>query len=108
MTKRQIEEAARLFGILADDSRLLILKTLLGGEKSVSELVEICQLSQANVSKHLTILSGGYFVKRRKAGNFVFYSIADPLVEKLCELMCGRMAQDAERMAKEFARERNA
>jgi DNA-binding transcriptional ArsR family regulator len=103
MSREQVEEAARLFGILADSSRLELLKTLMAGEKSVGELVATSGLGQANVSKHLSVLRTGHFVERRKQGNFVLYRLADPTVEKLCELMCGRMAHQAERISRELA-----
>jgi DNA-binding transcriptional ArsR family regulator len=102
MTAGQVEEAARLFGILADSSRLQLLKALMGGEKTVGELVGASGLGQANVSKHLSVLRAGRFVQSRKLGNFVLYSLADPTVEKLCELMCGRMAREARRLSKEL------
>jgi DNA-binding transcriptional ArsR family regulator len=102
MSREQVEEAARLFGILADSSRLELLKALMTGEKTVGELVDSSGLGQANVSKHLSVLRGGGFVDRRKLGNFVLYRIADPTVEELCELMCGRMAREAERISREL------
>ena len=103
MTAQQVEEAARLFGILADSSRLHLLKALMQGERTVSQLVEECGLGQANVSKHLALLHSGRFVERRKESNFVFYRLADPTVEQLCALMCGRMAQEAKRLSRELA-----
>lgn len=103
MTRAQVEEAARLFGILADSSRLELLKMLMEGEKTVGELVEVSGLGQANVSKHLSVLRTGHFVDRRKDGNFVFYRLADPTVERLCELMCGRMAREAERISRSLS-----
>lgn len=102
-TKRQIEEASRLFGILADSSRLMILRHLMAGESSVGEIVKACGLSQANVSKHLSVLQGGRFVARRKAGNFAYYSIADPIVKKICSQICEWMLADAENLTREFS-----
>jgi ArsR family transcriptional regulator len=103
MSEQQVEEAARLFGILADSSRLQLLKTLMHGERTVGQLVEASGLGQANVSKHLALLRTGHFVDRRKEGNFVIYRLADPTVEQLCHLMCGRMAREAERQSRELA-----
>ncbi|MCS7009232.1 MAG: metalloregulator ArsR/SmtB family transcription factor [Chthoniobacterales bacterium] len=93
-TPRHLSEAARLFSILADESRLSILKSLMQGEKPVGQLAAECNLSQANVSKHLAVLLSGRFVGRRKYRNFVFYKIADPCVQKLCELMCSKIDND--------------
>lgn len=99
----QIKEAARLFGILSDASRLSLLKALMEKEKTVTELVGETGLSQANVSKHLAILHSGHFLNRRKSGLFVYYSVEDPSVKELCKLICDRMAREAERISKELS-----
>lgn len=103
MSLEQLEEAARLFGILADRSRLVLLKSLMRGEKTVGDLVAASGLSQANVSKHLALLHSARFVERRRQGNFVIYRLADPTVEKLCELMCIRMASTARQLSRQLA-----
>jgi len=100
MSDAQIEEAARLFSALADPSRLRLLQILLQGEQSVSSLIDATGLSQANVSKHMSVLHNHRFVSRRREGNFVIYQICDPTVDKLCGLMCKRMGEEAERWVK--------
>ncbi len=99
----QLAEAARIFAVLADESRLRLLQTLLRGPHVVGALVEATGLSQANVSKHLSLLHEAAFVNRHKEGNFVVYSVRDPLVKKLCRLICGRMQSEAERRVRELA-----
>ena len=42
-------------------------------------------------------------VARRQDGNRVIYSIAMPLVFELCELVCGRLAEQAAELAKALA-----
>jgi DNA-binding transcriptional ArsR family regulator len=87
---------AERFRVLAEPTRLLILNVLLEGERSVSELVEETGLNQANVSKHLAILRSSGFVDRRKEGLYAFYSATDPSVSELCDIMCGRLEEQAE------------
>lgn len=87
---------AERFRVLAEPARLRILNTLMEGERTVSELVEHTALNQANVSKHLRILRASGFVGRRKEGLYAFYEIADPSVEVLCDVMCGRLEEQAE------------
>ena len=101
MTRRHSPEVlgliAERFRVLAEPARLRLLNVLLEGERSVSELVAETGLNQANVSKHLALLRSTGFVERRKEGLYAFYSIADPSVGVLCEIMCGRLeAQAAE------------
>jgi len=47
----------------------------------------------ANVSKHLQLLHTLGFVHRRKAGLYVFYTLADRQVLQLCNLMCTRVRE---------------
>ena len=95
MTEAQLQEVARLFGILAEDSRLRLLQALMESSKTVTELVEMTGMKQGNVSKHLGMLASVRFVTKTREGNFVRYAIADPRIFTLCELMCGRVAEDA-------------
>lgn len=97
MSDARLEEAARLFGILSEPSRLKLLRALMEGEKTVSELMEATEMKQGNVSKHLGVLLGARFVGREREGNFARYAIADPRLVDLCELMCCRIDEDARR-----------
>jgi DNA-binding transcriptional ArsR family regulator len=91
-----LELIAERFRVLAEPARLRILNALMEGERSVSELVDETGLNQANVSKHLALLRSSDFVERRKEGLFAYYRIADPSVGVLCEIMCGRLEEQAE------------
>ena len=91
----QLDEVAKLFSILAEASRLKLLKALMAGPLTVTELIEATGMKQGNVSKHLGVLLGVRFVAREKEGNFARYSIADPKLHTLCELMCTRVEEEA-------------
>jgi DNA-binding transcriptional ArsR family regulator len=99
MNDAQIAEASRLFGMLAEPARLYLLRALMEGPSSVTGLVEATGMKQGNVSKHLGVLLTSRFVRRQRQGNFAVYEIADPSLYALCELMCCRIQQDAERQA---------
>lgn len=88
---RALEYVARYFKALAEPMRLRVLNALQDGEKNVSQLTEISGGSQANVSKHLSLLTQYDLVKRESRGTSVYYKIADPSVYKLCELVCGQI-----------------
>ena len=94
-----IEEAARLFGILAEPSRLKLLRALMSGDMNVSELMAATEMKQGNVSKHLGVLLGARFVAREREGNFARYAIADPRLRDLCELMCTRIEESTRKLA---------
>ena len=58
------------------------------GERSVNELVNALDGNQPNVSKHLQVLSEAGLVSRRREGTSIVYAISDPMVFKLCALVC--------------------
>ena len=91
LTPEMLTLVAERFKALAEPARLQILNCLRGGERTVTELVEETELGQANVSKHLQLLHAHGFVRRRKNGLFVHYSLADRTVFRLCDLMCERL-----------------
>jgi DNA-binding transcriptional ArsR family regulator len=95
MSLGQVQAVARLFGVLAEPSRLVLLQALHDGPLTVGELVEASGMKQANVSKHLTVLRDHRLVKREREGSSVRYEIADPMVLSLCNLVCGKMQRDA-------------
>lgn len=104
MSDAQVDEAARLFSILADPSRLKLLRALMRQPLIVSELVEETGLKQGNVSKHLGVLLHARFVAREQKGNFARYALADKKLFQLCDLMCARIEDDARQRALDLSR----
>lgn len=92
MTPKTMELVAERFRALGEPARLSILHALRNGERCVGDLEGVTGLNQANLSRHLQVLSGAGMVRRRKDGLFVFYALADAHVLRLCELMCGRVS----------------
>lgn len=90
-----LDRVAEKFRMLADPTRLAILRSLMAGEKNVGAVVEETGQNQANVSKHLKLLADAGMVQRRKEGLQVFYAVGDPLIERLCELVCGAVVREA-------------
>ena len=83
--------------MLSDPTRLIILRTLMtDGELNVSRIVEHTDSTQANVSKHLKQLADAGLVSRRKDGPHVLYRLDDPVVEKICHLVCETILKDLE------------
>jgi ArsR family transcriptional regulator len=85
---------AEKFRMLADPTRLAILRTLMQGERNVTQVVEETGRNQANVSKHLKMLAEAGLVARRKDGLQVFYALKDSLVERLCRLVCETIVRE--------------
>jgi len=86
--RQQIELAAEWFRLLADPTRLRILHFLEAGRRTVGEITSALRTSQPNASKHLQALRQAGLVRRERSGNFIYYSIGDPVVFRLCELAC--------------------
>lgn len=89
-----LDTMAEKFRLLGDSTRLAILRALMESEKSVGRLVEETGRGQANVSKHLKLMADEGLVARRKEGLQVFYRLHDPLVEKLCKLVCDTIVRE--------------
>ncbi len=97
LTPELMDLVAERFKALGEPARLQILQALRAGEQTVSDLVDATGLGQANVSKHLQLLHGLGFVERRKEGLYVHYRLSGEDIFMMCDLMCGRIEDEAER-----------
>lgn len=103
MSDRMIDLVARRFRTLGEPYRLRILQELEEGERSVGQLVAALDGNQPNVSKHLRILADGGLIGARREGTSIFYAISDPMVFKLCALVCGSETEKSRREFKQLA-----
>jgi ArsR family transcriptional regulator len=78
---------ADIFQALAHPTRIAILEVLSKGEVAAGSLHKELGVEQANVSQHLAILRAKHLVAHRKAGNQVFYSVRDPIIANVLDLM---------------------
>lgn len=69
---------ARLGRVLADPTRCRILIALLDGTRYPAELANRLDLSESNVSNHLSCLRGCGLVVATYQGRQVRYTLADP------------------------------
>ena len=93
MKRETFEEIAQRFQLLAEPMRLLILFHLGSREMAVGDIVQRTGATQSNVSKHLAVLHRGGIVQRRRSGKSVLYSVADPTIFELCDIVCGGIEQ---------------
>lgn len=91
---------AEYFKVLSEVSRLQILSCLKSGPLNVTELAEVTGLGQANLSKHLKVLTQAGILARQTQGVSAYYSISDPLIFELCESVCDRISQRMQKQAK--------
>jgi|SRR5579875_129167 len=103
MSDKMLDLVARRFRTLGEPYRLRILQELEAGEKSVGELVAALEGNQPNISKHLQVLFDAGLIGRRRDGTSIFYAISDPIVFKLCALVCISEAEKSRRDYEELA-----
>lgn len=72
-----METILTIFKALSDETRLRILKLLEYGELCVCDIVEALQMVQPKVSFHLSVLKDAGFIKDRKHGRWISYSLDD-------------------------------
>jgi len=78
---------ADFFQALAHPTRIAIVEQLRGGELSAGALIERLGIEQANASQHLSVLRARNILISRKTGNQVFYSVRDPLIIDVLDIM---------------------
>lgn len=105
MSDKMTALVAHRFRTLGEPLRLKILQQLESGEKTVGELVENLDAGQPNISKHLGILSDAGLVARRRDGTRVLYAIGDPIVFRLCQLICRSETDRSRRTFEELSGE---
>lgn len=98
-----LAQVAAYFQTLSEPTRLRILNLLRQQERSVGELAQLCGYSAANISRHLALLTRHGLVARESRGNAAIYTIADESVYALCDLVCGSIAKQLERTARDRA-----
>lgn len=64
-----------VFQTLADPTRLRIVEALSNGERAVNDIVDLVDIDQSGVSRHLRILSEAGFVTMRPDGPRRLYSL---------------------------------
>lgn len=78
---------ASIFQALSHTTRIAIVEMLRNGELSAGVIQERLGIEQANVSQHLAILRNRQIVVSRKEGNQVFYSLRNPVLVEVLDIM---------------------
>ena len=80
-------DAAKLMKALSNPRRLMIMCELHKGERSVGNLETLIGLRQSPLSQHLAKLRSDGWVKTRRDGQTIYYSLADRRVGQLIALL---------------------
>jgi len=92
-TDISLEHADALFRGLGDPTRLRILNLLAAGELCVCDVVELLDLPQSTVSRHLGYLLRARWVSVSRVAKFAHYRLADPASDLHHHLLQGVKAQ---------------
>jgi ArsR family transcriptional regulator len=92
---------------MADPTRLKIIHSLHQGELCVSDILAVVGGSQANVSKHLSVLKRAGIVGSRRDGLNVYYRIVDEGVFTICRNVCDSIEDRAGRAHKSIVEGRH-
>jgi ArsR family transcriptional regulator, arsenate/arsenite/antimonite-responsive transcriptional repressor len=73
--EKQMKELTKAFKALGDETRIRLLKLLEQRELCVCEIMQALNMTQSRVSRNLGILKNAGFVKDRRDGLWVHYSL---------------------------------
>jgi ArsR family transcriptional regulator len=107
-SEQLLEKIADRLKAMADPMRLRILHVLQAGELCVTDILNEVGGSQANVSKHLSVLRRAGLVEYRREGINVYYRIEDPAVFVICRSVCDSLERQVDADKDEIARGRAA
>jgi ArsR family transcriptional regulator len=86
------DSVAELFAVLSTPIRLKIIAALCNGEKSVSQLLDVIETTQPNMSQHLATLYRAGVLNRRREGTQIHYRLQSERVATLCRAVCTQVA----------------
>ena len=87
MTQEVRRFKVEIFHALAHPTRIAIVESLRDGELSAGQIIERLGLEQANASQHFAVLRGKQVLVNRKEGNQVFYSLRDPVLIEVLDVL---------------------
>jgi ArsR family transcriptional regulator len=94
-----MRDFVKLFKALSDETRIRILKVLLERECCVCEVMQALNISQSRASRNLGILEDAGFIKSRREGLWILYSIDEQRMNSyaapLIELLRGSLVDEA-------------
>mgnify|MGYP001560546071 CR=1 FL=1 len=78
---------AEMCKVFSNPTRLEILNLLRDKELSVTELIDKTELSQANISQHLSIMKSKGIVTSDRKGKNIYYKLTNPKIIKAFDII---------------------
>lgn len=85
--KHNMRKTASLFKALSDETRLRIMALLTHGELCVCDLMEVMELPQSTVSRHLATLRQAGLIEDRRQGVWIYYRFVESFEPVYRELL---------------------
>ena len=95
-----IMDAADMFSVLGDTTRLRVLVSLLHGELCVTDIAAATGVNRTTISHQLRVLRSNNMVDRRRDGKVVYYTIANETLTHLLEIVAPGICTIDEEAAK--------
>ena len=86
ISMHELERLSLTYGVLGDPTRLKIVMALRNVEMCVCDLAAFTGLTESAVSHQLRRLKDLALVKKRRAGQIIYYALDDEHVAKLLDL----------------------
>lgn len=91
-----VYSATQIFDALSDSTRFQILGVLVRGSASVTELQDVCHVSQSAISHQLRLLRDRGLVSAKREGQRMIYQLTDEHVGMLLRIGLMHAAEDIE------------
>ncbi len=91
-----MDALAERFRLLSEPTRLRLLWLVAERERCVGDLAQELGCTQANVSKHLSMLADAGLLQRRKEGLHCYHMVADQEVFALCDAAWASVERSAD------------
>jgi ArsR family transcriptional regulator len=83
-----VEVALPVLKLMSEPNRLKIFALLAGGERCVCEIEESVKLPQNLVSHHLGVLRDAGYIRARRDGRWVYYSVNKETLAQVYPTLC--------------------
>ncbi|WAC07238.1 MAG: metalloregulator ArsR/SmtB family transcription factor [Thermodesulfobacteriota bacterium] len=86
-----MKKIANIFKAFSDDTRLRVIKLLQERELCVCELMQVLDMSQPRISRHMSVLKNAGLVDDRREGKWVHYSLKKENQDKKIKILLNAM-----------------
>src|SRR5512136_1482904 len=90
--RRSMKKIANILKALSDDTRLRVIKLLQERELCVCELMQVLDMSQPRISRHMSVLKNAGLVDDRREGKWVYYLLKNETQVKEVKTLLNALA----------------